>query len=90
MTTQTPQVPRKVRSKKERIALMDKEILDVEGAATLLGVSSTTIYTLARKGDIPTTRVGREWRFTRSNLVQRVVHGSQADQLSAVLRGRKR
>jgi len=28
----------------QRIAMMDKEILDVEGAATLLGVSTTTIY----------------------------------------------
>ena len=30
----------------QRIAMMDKEILDVEGAATLLGVSTTTIYNL--------------------------------------------
>ena len=45
----------------QRIAMMDKEILDVEGAATLLGVSTTTIYNLARKGEIPATRVGREW-----------------------------
>jgi len=49
---------------------MDKEILDVEGAAILLGVSPTTIYNLARKGEIPATRVGREWRFARSNLLQ--------------------
>jgi excisionase family DNA binding protein len=47
----------------QRIAMMDKEILDVEGAATLLGVSTTTIYNLARKGEIPATRVGREWRL---------------------------
>lgn len=83
---------RTVRSKKERMAFMDKEILDVEGAALILGVSSTTIYNLARKGEIPATRVGREWRFSRSNLVQWVVNGSQADQLKAALRrsGRKR
>ena len=49
---------------------MDKEILAVEGAAILLGVSTTTIYNLARKGEIPATRVGREWRFARSNLLQ--------------------
>ena len=48
--------------------MMDKEILDVEGAATLLGVSTTTIYNLAHKGEIPATRVGREWRFARTNL----------------------
>ena len=53
----------------QRIAMMDKEILDVEGAATLLGVSTTTIYNLARKGEIPATRVGREWRFARTNLI---------------------
>src|SRR5215468_8552394 len=36
----------------QRIAMMDKEILDVEGAATLLGVSTTTICHLARNGDV--------------------------------------
>jgi excisionase family DNA binding protein len=73
----------------QRIAMMDKEILDVEGAATLLGVSTTTIYNLARKGEIPATRVGREWRFARSNLIQWVANGAAADQLSVALsRGR--
>jgi excisionase family DNA binding protein len=73
----------------QRIAMMDKEIVDVEGAATLLGVSTTTIYNLARKGEIPATRVGREWRFARANLIQWVANGAAADQLSVVLsRGR--
>ena len=40
----------------QRIAAMDREILDVEGAAGPLGVSPRTIYTLARKGEIPATR----------------------------------
>jgi len=67
----------------------DKEILDVEGAATRLGVSTTTIYDLARNGEIPATRVGREWRFSRSNLMQWVVNGAAADQLRVALsRGR--
>jgi excisionase family DNA binding protein len=65
---------------------MDEEILDVEGAARVLGVSTRTIYNLARKGDIPAMRVGREWRFARRNLVEWVANGSQADQLQAVLR----
>ena len=47
-------------SRWQRLAMMDKEILDVTGAATLLGVSTTTIYNLARKGEIPATRVGAE------------------------------
>jgi hypothetical protein len=53
--------------------MMDKEILDVEGAATLLGVSI----------------VGREWRFSRTNLIEWVANGTAADQLSGALsRGR--
>jgi excisionase family DNA binding protein len=74
------------KSREERIAAMDKDILDIEEAATLFGVSTRTIYTLARKGDIPATRVGREWRFARRNLIAWVANGSQADQLATVLR----
>lgn len=74
------------RSREQRIAAMDKDILDVEGAAMLLGVSARTIYTLARKGEIPATRVGRAWRFARRNLIAWVANGSQTDQLAAVLR----
>jgi excisionase family DNA binding protein len=64
---------------------MDKSILDVEGAATLLGVSTATIYKLARQAKIPGTRVGREWRFAKASLIQWVTNGSHADQLSAVI-----
>jgi excisionase family DNA binding protein len=60
----------------ERIAAMDEEILDVEGAARALGVSTRTIYNLARKGEILAMRVGREW----------VANASQADQVAAALR----
>ena len=74
------------RSREERRAAMDKDILDVAGAAAVLGVSARTIYNLARKGDIPATRVGREWRFARRNLIAWVANGSQADQLAAALR----
>jgi excisionase family DNA binding protein len=73
-------------SRWQRLAAMDKDILDVEGAATLLGVSARTIYNLARKGDIPATRVGREWRFARKNLIDWVANGGQADQLATALR----
>jgi excisionase family DNA binding protein len=54
------------RTRWQRIAAMDKDILDVEGAATLLGVSASTIYHLAQQGRIPATRIGREWRFALS------------------------
>jgi excisionase family DNA binding protein len=60
----------------------------------VLGVSTRTVYNLARKGEIPAMRVGREWRFARQNFVAWVTNGSQADQLAAALRngrmGRRR
>jgi len=65
---------------------MDQSILDVDGAAKLLGVSKDTIYHLARAGKIPATRVGREWRFTRQGLIGWISNGTQADPLAAILR----
>jgi excisionase family DNA binding protein len=76
-------------SRSQRVARMDKEILDVEGAADVLGVSKTTIYKLAREGTIPATRVGREWRFSRTNLVKWIGNGTEADQLAKALRNGK-
>jgi len=76
-------------SRDQRIAEMDEEILDVTRAAKVLGVSTKTIYTLARKGEIPATRVGREWRFARKSLIDWVATGSEADQLSKTLRNGK-
>ena len=70
----------------ERIAAMDEEILDIDGAARVLGVSTRTVYNLARKGDIPAIRIGREWRFALKNLREWVANASKADQLTAALR----
>ena len=77
---------RKPKSRWQKTLKMDKEILDVEGAADVLGVSKTTIYKLARDGTIPATRVGREWRFSRNNLVKWIENGTQADQIANVLK----
>jgi excisionase family DNA binding protein len=76
-------------SREQRIAEMDEEILDVTRAAKVLGVSSRTVYALARQGKIPATRVGREWRFTRKNIIEWVGKSSENDQLVTVLRNGK-
>ena len=72
-------------TREERAADMDEEILSVEAAARALGVSTRTVYNLARKGDIPAMRVGREWRFSLVNIRKWVANGSEADQLTAAL-----
>ena len=76
-------------SREWRIAEMDEEILDVTRAAKVLGVSSKTVYNLARQGKIPATRVGREWRLTRKNIIEWVGKSSENDQLVTVPRNGK-
>jgi excisionase family DNA binding protein len=77
---------RKPTSRWQKTLKMDKEILDVDGAADVLGVSKTTIYKLARDGTIPATRVGREWRFSRTNIIDWIKNGTEADQLAQALK----
>ena len=73
------QLPLLQPTRAERIAAMDEEILDVVGAARVLGVSTRTVYTLARQGEIPAMRIGREWRFALKNLREWVANGSKAE-----------
>ena len=49
-------------------------------------IPKTTIYKLAREGTLPATRVGREWRFSRTNLVKWIGNGTEADQIAKALR----
>jgi excisionase family DNA binding protein len=79
------QLPLLKPSRADRIAAMDEEILDVDGAARVLGVSARTVYNLARKGEIPAMRIGREWRFALKNLREWVANASKDDQLTAAL-----
>ena len=44
--------------------------LNAEGAAQLLGVSSRLILRLARAGSLPARKVGKEWRFTSTAILQ--------------------
>jgi excisionase family DNA binding protein len=83
---QPDQLPLIKPTRAERIAAMDEEILDVTGAARVLGVSTRIVYALARKGNIPAMRIGREWRFALKNLREWVANASKADQVAAALR----
>ena len=76
-----------IRSRKDRLQDMDKEILDVEGAAALLGVSKSTVYKMAVAGDLPGVKVGKEWRFARRNLINWVAQGKNGEpDLAALLK----
>lgn len=47
-----------------------REVLDVAGAAELLDMGDEAVRRLARQRRIPSRKVGREWRFSRSKLLE--------------------
>ena len=45
------------------------ELMTLEEAAKFLKVSPRTLWEMARRGDIPSHRIGAQWRFTREDLL---------------------
>lgn len=45
------------------------EILTAEETAALLRLNAQTVQRLAAAGEIPSKRLGREWRFRRSEIL---------------------
>ena len=48
---------------------MDKEILSLEEAAEVFGVSIKTFIKLLKEEKVPARKIGREWRFSKSALI---------------------
>ena len=44
------------------------EFMTTEEVIAFLRVNTRTLYRLIRAGDFPAVRVGRQWRFRRSDL----------------------
>lgn len=84
----TKKKPKTHRSREQRLQMMDREILDVDGAAALLGVSKSTIYKMVTAGDLPGVKVGKEWRFARRNLISWVAQSptNEVDDLASLLK----
>lgn len=49
---------------------MDNEILTVEEVATYLKLAKKTVYKLIAEKQIPAFRVGKFWRFKKSEIEQ--------------------
>lgn len=52
----------------------DHEVLTTKEAAALLRVSTKTLLSLAKSGALPGEKVGRAWRFLRSDVLD-IVRG---------------
>jgi excisionase family DNA binding protein len=53
----------------------DRDILNIEEASSLLGVSVKTFNKVLHSQNIPARKIGREWKFSRQALIQWVGDG---------------
>lgn len=56
-----------------------REILNVEEAAALLGVSIKTFNKVLHAQELPARKIGREWKFSRQALIDWVGSGRSTD-----------
>jgi len=54
---------------------MNSEVLTVQEVANYLRIDIRTVYRLAKRGDIPCIKIGRQWRFNRDD-IKEMVSGS--------------
>lgn len=55
------------------------EILDIEQAAALLGVSLKTFNKVLHHEAVPARKIGREWKFSKAALIEWVGSGRSTD-----------
>ena len=60
-----------------RVEQVTSDWVDAAGAAAILGVHVRTIGNLAKRRDLPSTRVGRLLRFRRADLVAYLAAGAR-------------
>lgn len=66
------------------------EVMTLEEVAKMLRVSEQTIYELARSGNLPGRKVGREWRFLKHSILEWFEAWFRGDSRVAWFRGDSR
>jgi excisionase family DNA binding protein len=51
-----------------RVGLCREDVMTAREVADLLGMPVSTVYHLARQGELPARRLGRTWRFLRPRI----------------------
>jgi excisionase family DNA binding protein len=67
MLTATPQMTGS-RDQSGRVPLTRDEVMTAAEVAELLHLPVSTVYYLARRGELPASRLGRTWRFLRPRI----------------------
>jgi excisionase family DNA binding protein len=58
----------------------EEDVLNLDEAAQLLKVSDRTLWGLARDGEVPSRRVGKQYRFSRSQLLEWIRNSNDNEQ----------
>lgn len=58
-----------------RLPLTRADVMTAAEVAQLLGLPKSTVYDLARRGDLPCARLGRTIRFVRHEVEARLLDG---------------
>ena len=61
---------------------MNNDILNLDQAIELLGVSEKTLIKLLREEHIPARKVGREWRFSKEALINWIGSGDSSNYIN--------
>lgn len=62
------EVPITTASQAEETIAREEEILTVMEVARFLRVPKSTVYKLARVGELPASKIGKHWRFLRRDI----------------------
>lgn len=68
MATAPPYIQPPIGSAPGRAGLTRDQVMTAREVADLLQLPVSTVYELARRGEIPARRLGRTWRFLRPRL----------------------
>lgn len=63
----------------------DPEVLNVQAAARMLGISTHAVYALFKKGELPGRKVARRWLTTRDAVLKWLKGSSEEDTLARAL-----
>ncbi len=61
----------------------EKPYLSIEDVAKSFGVTPTTVYRLAQRGDLPGFKIGSQWRFSQEMLESWVADKVTIERLKA-------
>ncbi len=51
------------------MVIIDKEVMNTDEAAQFLGLKPLTMREFAKRGMIPTKKIGKQWRFVKADLL---------------------